>query len=168
MIGLLVPALAIMAIGFGARHAGRAGALGALLTAGLFATVLVAANASSEMQRDDWRGVAVRIEAAAPDEPYLVLMSANGDNPLELYLDGNELLPGTRGLRKRGVRVSTIFTVSAFSLRGRPEGFRLVRRSRLPPFNLRELRSGRPRLIKPEDVLDGAVLEGRSALVYVP
>jgi hypothetical protein len=64
--------------------------------------------------------------------------------------------------------VSSIFTVSAFSLRGLPDGFRPVGRWRLAPFNLRELRSARSRLIKPEDVLDGEVLQGRSALVYVP
>ena len=83
LIGVLVPLLIVLAIGFGGRGAGKAGLAAGAATCALFAGVLVAVDVSAQMQRPDWRGAA---EALATGEARVFVVPRNGDDPLAYYL----------------------------------------------------------------------------------
>jgi hypothetical protein len=84
LIAAWVPAAIVLATGFGAGRAGRAGlaAAGALCAVSLF--VVIAVDASPKYQRGDWRGVA-RALGSAREERGLVVTPRFGDTPLSLY-----------------------------------------------------------------------------------
>lgn len=83
----LVPALALLGIGFGARAAGRSGivAAGVLAAVSLWATVAVAITA--QYQRDNWRGA---VDALGPPvrDRAVVVTPADGRAAVEWYMAG--------------------------------------------------------------------------------
>jgi mannosyltransferase len=117
LIAALVPLLLVLAAGFGARRAGRAGAVTAtalcLLSLGISASIPL----ERRFQRDDWRGVAEAM--GSPDARRGIVVSPGaGTRPLELYLNGSRIMP------PRGSPITDLVLVS---LRGSGE-----RRQRAP------------------------------------
>jgi mannosyltransferase len=93
VIATIVPLLVAMAIGFGARRAGRPGLIAAGATCLLFGGVLVAVNALPQMQRTDWHGVAQDVGPAPARR--LVVAPRPGRYALRYYLDGRWLVHGS-------------------------------------------------------------------------
>jgi 4-amino-4-deoxy-L-arabinose transferase-like glycosyltransferase len=88
-----VPAVTIVAVGFGARRAGRAGPAAAVALGAVSLAVVVAVAASPEYQRGDWRGAA-RALGPVPDRARaLVITPAYGVIPLNIYSPGTTVLP---------------------------------------------------------------------------
>lgn len=157
LIAGVVPVLALAAIGFGGDHAGRTGRALAAATSVLFAGVVLAVNASSEMQRPDWRRAAEAIGDS--DEARVIVTNINGDDPLGYYL-GAEKLRGrefSAGARVREIEVlSTTLGVDG------PPGFRVVDQEGLTPvFILTQLAAEQPRRVTPNDLRE--VIGERSA-----
>jgi hypothetical protein len=80
LVGALVPLLALAAAGLGD---GRAGLVAAGVLAALFAAFTVDIAVDEELQREDWRTVARRLEAVPGT---LVVTTADGGPPLRWYL----------------------------------------------------------------------------------
>jgi mannosyltransferase len=130
LIGALVPLLVVVAAGFGSRAVGRTGLVGAASTCALFIGVLVAVNASSQMQRPDWRDAAEALGPASSDRVFVV--PHNGDDPLAYYLHADIAKHLSRRVLVRQIDVlSTNYGVK------RPSGrFTLVHKERMAPFFL--------------------------------
>jgi mannosyltransferase len=131
LIGALIPLLIVGAIGFGCRAAGRVGVLGSAGACALFVGVLVAVNASSQMQRPDWRGAAEALGPASSDRIFVV--PHNGDDPLAYYLQHAHK---PHHLSQR-VFVSQIDVLSTNNRVKPPSGrFTLVSKQGIAPFFL--------------------------------
>lgn len=148
LIAGVVPVLALAAIGFGGDHAGRVGRLLAAGTCVLFAAVVAGVNASSEMQRDDWRAVAEAM--GDTDEARIIVTNRNGDDPLSYYLDAQKFKGRefSAGAEIREIEVlSTTFGIKS------PPGFHVVSQEGLTPvFILTQLAADQPRRVTPNDL----------------
>jgi mannosyltransferase len=93
LLPALVPLTVALAAGFGARRAGPVGLACAGALCALF-TLSVALTASrKDLQRPDWRGVAVALGEG--HVPRVIVTPASGDLPLQLYLRGaRDAVPG--------------------------------------------------------------------------
>ena len=80
LVGALVPLLALAAVGLAA---GRASLLAAGALAALFAAFTIDIALDEELQREDWRTVAERLEGSPP---VLIVTTPDGDPPLRWYL----------------------------------------------------------------------------------
>lgn len=162
LVAGVVPILLLGALGYGLQRAGRTGLAGAAATCALFAGVLVAVNASEDMQREDWRRAADEIGPATA--PRLVVVPQNGDDPLALYLDAERFV-GSEG--RDGVRTNQVVVLTTAAGIDPPSGFEVAGRTTVPPlFELWWLRSDRERLVTAADV--GGILAERSAVLLDP
>jgi hypothetical protein len=167
MLAAVVPLLAASAIGFSLRPGGDSGAIrrhlgiaGVIVVIGVFAVVGAAHVASSQFQRDDWRGAAEAIGETS--EPRVIVANRNGDDPLLYYLDGAERFDREEW-GEQAARVREVVTVSQNHDVKTPRGFELVERQGLAPrFVLHRFRSQRARLLAPQDVNRDQVLPERS------
>ncbi len=160
LIGVLVPLLIVLAIGFGGRRAGKAGLAAGAATCALFAGVLVAVDVSTQMQRPDWRGAA---EALARGEARVFVIPRNGDDPLAYYLGARK----STGVGPRQIRTREIDVLSTNYRVGRPRGsFELVDEERRAPFFLLwRYRAQRPQTIRLRDLAGRQVLSERSSVL---
>jgi mannosyltransferase len=159
LIGILVPLLIVLAIGFGCRGAGKAGLAGGAATCALFAGVLVAVDVSAQMQRPDWRGAA---EALAPaGGPRVFVVPRNGDDPLAYYL-GVRKSPSVNSVRAREIDVLS----TNYLVKEPPGSFELVDQERRAPFFLVwRYRAPRPQPIRLRALAGRRVLSERSAVL---
>jgi hypothetical protein len=85
LLAAWMPLALVVAVGFGARRAGRIGIAAAGVLCALFVFIVVSVDTQPDLQRDDWRGVARAMGKA--DGPRVVVISPiNGSIPLGLYL----------------------------------------------------------------------------------
>jgi hypothetical protein len=85
LIAAWVPAMTILAAGFAARRAGRAGPAAAAALCAVSLAVVVAVDANPAYQREDWRGVGRALGPAPPYGRVLVVSPFVGRLPLSLY-----------------------------------------------------------------------------------
>src|SRR3954471_1775634 len=85
LIAAWVPLATVVAAGFGARRAGRAGIAAAAALCALSLAVLIAVDASPAYQRGDWRGVARAIGPVPQRGRAIVVSPYFGALPLSLY-----------------------------------------------------------------------------------
>jgi mannosyltransferase len=166
LVAGVVPLLIMVAAGLGGERSGLAGRIAAAVACASFAGVLIAVTQNGQMQRADWRGAAEAM--GSPPRTRIVVTHHLGDAPLEYYLEAGRF-DGKRF--PDGLRVRNIEVVSITSNITSPRGFRLASERRLPPrFFLYRFESGRPQLVKPEDLSDSAVLPkgGGKALIDPP
>ena len=116
LIGVLVPLLIVLAIGFGCRGAGKAGLAAGAATCALFAGVLVAVDVSAQMQRPDWRGAAEALASGGKARVFVV--PRNGDDPLAYYLGARK----SAGVGARRIRAREIDVLSTNYRVKRPRG----------------------------------------------
>lgn len=161
LIGVLVPLLIVLAIGFGSRGAGKAGLAVGAATCALFAGVLVAVDVSAQMQRPDWRGAAGAL--ASTGEARVFVVPRNGDDPLAYYLGARK----SAGVGARRIRAREIDVVSTNYRVKRPRGaFELVDEERRAPFFLLwRYRARRPQPIRLRDLAGRQVLSERSSVL---
>jgi mannosyltransferase len=135
VIATWVPCAVLVAIGLGARRAGRAGvALGVGLCAVSLA-VIVATNALPAYQRDDWRGVARAL--AATSGARVIVGEQFAAFPLSVYLDR------VRGVSGAGVATRELDFVALRTRRtGRAPDPAVVPTHAPPGFRLAEVRRG--------------------------
>jgi hypothetical protein len=88
-----VPAVTIVAVGFGARRAGRAGVAAAVALGAVSLAVVLGVAASPEYQRGDWRGAARALGPVPERARALVITPAYGVIPLNIYSPGATVLP---------------------------------------------------------------------------
>jgi mannosyltransferase len=158
LIGGLVPLLMVAAVGFGGERSGRAGRIGAGATCALFAGVLAATFASTQMQRLDWRGAAEAMGTAP--RVRIVVTHGLGYGPLEYYLGARKF---KRPEFADGVRIRNIEVLRVSPEISPPPGFRLASEQRLPPlFTVSRFESTRPRHVTPSDFGDYEILPERS------
>ena len=160
LIGVVVPLLIVLAIGFGGRRAGKAGLAAGAATCALFAGVLVAVDVSTQMQRPDWRGAA---EALARGEGRVFVIPRNGDDPLAYYLGARK----STGFEPRQIRTREIDVLSTNYRVKRPRGsFELVDEERRAPFFLLwRYRARWPQPIRLGDLAGRHVLSERSSVL---
>jgi hypothetical protein len=171
----LVPFLLVLATGYGAERAGRAGIAAAVGLAAIGVAMCVAVAIDDRHQRDDWRGVAERL-GSADAQRMLVVSPVNGRIPMEVYLPGAYKAP-----RGAGVPVQEI-DVIGLNPRGpgdasnpprppsapAPPGFTEVERVEAETYTLVRYRAGE-QLELPEAPLYGMALGGvQSELVVQP
>jgi mannosyltransferase len=161
LIGVLVPLLIVLAIGFGSRGAGKAGLAAGAATCALFAGVLVAVDVSAQMQRPDWRGAAEAL--ASTGEARVFVIPRNGDDPLAYYLGARK----SAGVGLRRIRAREIDVLSTNYRVKRPRGpFELVDEERRAPFFLLwRYRARRPQPIRLRDLAGRQVLSERSSVL---
>jgi hypothetical protein len=87
VIAALVPALVVLATGYGAARAGRGGVAAAALLCAVGLALVVGVALDKRHQRDDWRGVAEALGPATRPR-MLIVNPVNGRIPLEVYLKG--------------------------------------------------------------------------------
>jgi hypothetical protein len=85
-----LPLAVVVAVGLGARRAGRAGIAATVGLCALFLFVVLSVDTRPELQRDDWRGVA-RALGRHPGARIIVVSPINGSIPLGLYLPLHKL-----------------------------------------------------------------------------
>jgi mannosyltransferase len=160
LIGVLVPLLIVLAIGFGSRGAGRAGLAGGAATCALFAGVLAAVNVSAQMQRPDWRGAADAL--ASTGEARVFVVPRNGDDPLAYYLGARKSAVGPNRIRAREIDVLS----TNYRVKPPPGSFELVHEERRAPFFLLwRYRARRPQPIRLRDLAGRQVLSERSSVL---
>ena len=158
LVAGVVPVLALVGVGFACERHRRIGIAASVALCVTFLGVFVAVNRSDQMQRPDWRAVAEAI-GPATDSATVIVTNKNGGDPLRYYLGAESF----EGDYRDGVRVSEIDLVSTIPAVHPPPGFELVEEVRLQGlFFLRHLRASRPRLVRPSDLADDAVLQERS------
>jgi hypothetical protein len=106
LIAAWVPAVVIVATGFGARRAGRAGIAAAVTLCAVSLAVVIGVAANPAYQRGDWRGVADALGPTPAPGRALVISPSFGSVPLGLYT------PRIRGLRPGFTYVKTIDVVA--------------------------------------------------------
>jgi hypothetical protein len=160
LIGALVPLLIVVAVGFGCRAAGRTGLLGGAFACALFVGVLVAVNASTQMQRPDWRDAAEALGPASSDRAFVV--PHNGDDPLAYYLDADI----AKHLNQR-VLVRQIDVLSTnYRVKRPPGGFTLVHKEGMAPFFvLWRYQAKRRQQVTLRKLADRHVLSERSSIL---
>jgi hypothetical protein len=84
LIAAWVPAFIVVAAGFGAARAGRTGIVAAALLCAVSLATVVAVNADSRYQREDWKGAAHAI-GPAHEPRALVITPVTGRLPFSLY-----------------------------------------------------------------------------------
>ncbi len=163
LIGSLVPFLVAAGVGFGCATAGRLGVAAAGASVLLFAIVLAAVYASSQMQRPDWRGAAEAM--GPPSGPRVLVVTRNGNEPIAYYRDAREFRPS----RFQGERVDEIDVLSkAHAIAAPDHRFRLVHKQGLAPCCvLWQYRAKWRTLIRPDDVAGSAVLQHEPASVLI-
>jgi mannosyltransferase len=110
LLVLLIPLIALIAGGLGARRAGALGLVGAatLCTVGLVAAIGVAVD--QDLQRPDWRAVARAIGTQRPALAERAIVLQHENELLPLGLD----MPGLRFFdRRRGALVSELDVIAA-------------------------------------------------------
>jgi mannosyltransferase len=95
LIAAWVPAAIVLAAGFGARRAGRAGIAAAAALCVLSLAVFVAVESDRAYQRDDWRGVGDALGPAPAGGRAIVTSPFFGGVPLSLYVPMKPLPAGT-------------------------------------------------------------------------
>jgi mannosyltransferase len=160
LIAVLPPLLAVAAIGFAGKRAGRLGQIGAVATVSLFAVVIVAFNVSGQMQRKNWRDLAALV--ALRSETKVVVAPRNGDDPLKYYLGATKFRGNTY---PSGVRIRLIDVISSDGRINVPRGFRIVEKQRVAPFFYWRLESQRTRRVRPREVRGRMVVRQRSAVL---
>jgi mannosyltransferase len=130
MLAFFVPFAVLVAAGLGAARAPRAGALlGAVLCA-IYVTMIVAANAIPDYQRDNWRGVAHSL--GRPTRSRLIVAEAFSAGPLSIYMgklsDAAASVPAVREVDFVALRhLRTVGPPQAAVVpRVAPAGFRLA------------------------------------------
>jgi hypothetical protein len=158
LIAALVPLLILLAIGFGSPGAGRLGEGAALVACVLFAGVLVAVNASAQMQRPDWRGAATALESSGPGRVFVV--PRNGDDPLDYYLGAHKADGGR-------IRTSEIDVLNTnYGVNAPPGPFKRVDvERRAPSFILWRYRASHATTVRLPDLAGSRVLSERSAVL---
>jgi uncharacterized membrane protein len=104
LIVALIPFLIVLAAGYGAERAGRAGVAAAVALAAIGVALCVGIASNERYQRDNWRGVADRL-GPATDARMLVVSPVNGRIPLEVYLPGARKAPEQGGVPVKEVDV---------------------------------------------------------------
>jgi hypothetical protein len=85
LIAAWVPAMTVVAVGFGARRAGRLGVAAAAALGALSLALLVGVATDPQYQRGDWRGVARGLGPIPEGNRALVVSPGYGVIPLTLY-----------------------------------------------------------------------------------
>lgn len=173
VIVALVPALVVLAAGFGSVRAGRGGPAAAALLAGIGVAMCVGVALDERHQRDDWRGVAERL--GRPNGTRMLVVSpVNGRIPLEVYL------PRSRKARPQERAAFTELDVVRFAPRGpgdpanapRPPnpptlpGLQGPERIETETYTLLRYRAPTP-LAFPDEPLYGSALGGAEAELVV-
>jgi mannosyltransferase len=104
LIVALIPLLLVLATGYGAQRAGRAGIAAAAALAVIGIAMCVGIASDERRQRDNWRGVAERL-GPAPYPRMLVVSPVNGRIPLEVYLPDAHKAPKQGGVPVREIDV---------------------------------------------------------------
>jgi 4-amino-4-deoxy-L-arabinose transferase-like glycosyltransferase len=174
LLAAWLPLALVVALGLGARRAGRVGiVVGAALCA-VFAFVVLSVNERPELQRDAWRGVS-RTIGPPKGVRAIVASPINGSIPLRLYQRNLRKLPPTAlvseidavavAQRDAGEK-RTAPVVPAISP---PAGFSEVARHRGPTYTVVTYRAPEPTFIRPELIAPLALLPGTpDFLLQVP
>jgi mannosyltransferase len=157
-----LPLALVVAIGLGARRAGRLGLVATVALCALSLFVVLSVDTRPELQRDDWRGVARAL--GKPDGARaLVISPINGNIPLGLYLPLDKLT-GAEVREVDAVAVAArvpgeIRHAPAIPQATPPAGFREVARKQAPTYTVVRYRSDVPVVVSPE-MLGGIALAG--------
>lgn len=165
LLPALVPLIVAVAAGLGARRAGR---LGLGIAGGLcllFAAAVVLTAARPDLQRADWRRLAVVLGDAR--ERRLIVGPRNSDQPLDFYLRRSRQLPDEATLSTREVVVFGWRKPWALTP-NLPSEFRRVSQNTTGPFGVARFRAAQPvalssRRLSSTEV--GAPAQGSAAVV---
>jgi mannosyltransferase len=165
LLPALVPLIVAVAAGLGARRARGAGLAVAGALCALFAATVVLTAARPDLQRADWRQVAVALGDAR--ERRLIVGPRNSDQPLDFYLRRSRQLPDEAGAWTREVVVFGWPRPAALAP-DLPSGFRRVNQETEGAFDIARFRATKPmalssRRLSATEV--GAPAQGSAAVV---
>jgi mannosyltransferase len=147
LVVALIPAIVLVACGFGSRRAGwlGLGALGALCALSL--VVLVRVAAEPRLQREDWRGAARALTPAPVSRAVVVNPAAS--STISYYMPKAKTTPwGSPPVRVQEIAFLVVGEPPAVTPTTSPYfGFRLVERRQEPTYTLIRLRSDVPRVV---------------------
>jgi mannosyltransferase len=145
LLPALVPLTVGLAAGFGARRAGTVGLAGAGALCTLFALSVALTASRKDLQRPDWRGVAVALGEG--HVPRVIVTPASGDLPLQLYL------PGARDAAPGAVFATEVIVINTPGPERRtpslPRSFIRVQRQTIAGFVIATFRSRRAAKLMP-------------------
>jgi mannosyltransferase len=154
----LIPAIVVVAAGFGSRRAGwlGLGAAGALCALSL--VVLVKITAEPRLQRDDWRGAAGVLTPAPV--PRAVVVNPGATSTVGYYMPGAKVTPwGAPPVRVQEIAFLVVGPPAPATPASPVSGFRLVQRRDEPTYTLIRFRADAPRRVSTA-VLGAANLRG--------
>ena len=165
LLPALVPLIVAVAAGLGASRAGRAGLAVATALCTLFAATVVLTAARPDLQRADWRRVAVALGDAR--ERRLIVGPRNSDQPLDFYLRRSRQLPDEAIASTRELVVFGWPRPGALAP-DLPSGFRRVSQETAGDFDIARFRATEPMALSSRRLSAievGAPAQGSAAVV---